>query len=318
MTEWSPEGFQRVAEETYVIPDCELAPHDMALTDNYVFFHINSFELDRTAFVSGLKGPAESLSMNGRKSVRGYVMPRPTAKKQNPEMEPFEVEIPASFSIHFSHAYEDEVTGNLVMVFSGWPPSDTEDYLGAWGGFAPHFNEIPQTFLWRLEIDPKTKKTVDLSIAPGSANVCAEHCVVHPNFKTKKAQHVYAVASNVHGDSSAPCGYSHHQVETAKTQQMNPGERNTDIDCYFFGTRYTAGEPLVVPKHNGNPDNEKEAFLIGMVRDSVQDRSFVAVFDLERPLKEGPVSKLWLKSSIPHGLHGCFDPGSDARTSHFA
>lgn len=52
--------------------------------------------------------------------------------------------------------------------------------------------------------------------------------------------------------------------------------------------------------------NEEAAYLLGMIQDSVKDRSGVAVFDLERDLKEGPVATLWLKSSIPHGLHGCF------------
>ena len=315
ITEWSPDGFAKVGEATYNIPGCELAPHDMAVTDHYVFFVVNALTMDQAGFVTGLKGPAASLDMDGRANVKGFALPRPT--QDNNKMERFEVDIPASFSIHFSHAYEDEKTGNLVTVFSGWPPSDSKDFLGAWGGFVPVFSGVPQTYLWRLEVDPHSRTTVDLSVAPGSQNVCAEHCVVHPHFKTKRASYVYAVASNLVGDSSAPCGYSRHAVETGRTTPLKEGQRNQDIDCYFFGTRFFAGEPLVVPKTGANPNKELDAYLLGMVYDSVQRRSFVAIFDLAKPLRDGPTTKLWLKSAVPHDLHGCFDPASDTRTSYF-
>ena len=325
VTEWSPDGFEKIAERVYSIPGCELAPHDFAMTENYVFFIVNALSMQMVPFLSGIKGPAASLSMDGRAGVVGFGFPRPTASS---DKKPFQTDIPASFSIHFSHGYEDETTGNFVSYFSGWPPSDSKDFLGAWGGFVPTYNKIPPTFLWRLEVDPKQGKTVDLSIAPGSTNVNAEHCVVHPNFQTKPARFVYAVTSNVIGDSSPPCGYSRHVVEPLKkdvdgtgtidnTVHLKPSERNESIDCYFFGSRFFCGEPLVVPKTNGNKEEETEAYLLGLVFDAVRDRSFLAVFDLERPLSEGPVCKMWLKSGVPHGLHGCFDPQSDTRTSHF-
>ena len=80
-------------------------------------------------FMTGMKGPAASLEMDGRSNVQVHVFPRPSAKNQ---FEPYVVEVPPCFSIHFSHAYEDEDTGNLVSFFSGWPPSDEKDFLGAW------------------------------------------------------------------------------------------------------------------------------------------------------------------------------------------
>jgi len=100
----------------------------------------------------------------------------------------------------------------------------------------------------------------------------------------------------------------------AKSKNLKPGERNTNVDTYFFGTRYFAGEALVVPKANSDIKDEMQAYLLGMVQDCVKDKSFVAVFDLERPLKDGPICKLWLKSAVPHGLHGCFVPTDSVET----
>jgi all-trans-8'-apo-beta-carotenal 15,15'-oxygenase len=316
VTEWSSSknGIIPVASRTVVLPNVALAPHDMVVTENYIVFLVNALSMNTLDFISGMKGPAASLKMDGRADVKAFIISRPTSDMS---VGPIEVQVPPCFCIHFSHGYEDEKSGNIVTFFSGWPPNDSKDFLGAWGGFAPEFSRIPQTFLWRLELDPVLGKTKSLSIAPGSSNVCAEHCVVHPNFLSKKANNVYAAVSNLVGDSSAPCGYSKHRVEDDYVRSLKPGERNDDIDCYFFGSRYFCGEPLVVPKEGADLDQEDEAYLLGIVCDAVAHRTFVSVFDLKLPLRNGPVANLWLKNHVPHGLHGCFDPNSDLNTSYF-
>jgi len=313
-TEWSPVDFSAIASKTFELPNCELAPHDMALTENCIMLKVNSLKMNQLDFLSGLKGPAASLAMDGRSNVTLHVFPRPTAKNQ---FEPYIVEVPACFSIHFSHAYEDEETGNIVAIFSGWPPSDSKDFLGAWGGFAPLFSVIPTTLIWKLEIDPVQKKCVHLGVAPGAANACAEHPLVHPNFSTKKAKNVYAVASNFVGDSTAPCGYCKLLVEDGDDSILPKGEKNEKIDAWWFGTRSFAGEPLIVPKYGSDLSNEDAAYLLGMVQDSVKDKSAIAIFDLEKDLKCGPVSVMWLKSSIPPGLHGCFAQDGNGSSSVF-
>mmetsp|Transcript_11221 Transcript_11221/g.24263 ORF Transcript_11221/g.24263 Transcript_11221/m.24263 type:complete len:718 (-) Transcript_11221:44-2197(-) len=328
-TEWSSDGFESVASNTFTVAGCELAPHDMVLTESCILLKVNSLSMERTPFLLGLKGPAASLKMDGRAPVKVFVFPRPTASTQ---FEPYSVEVPACFSIHFSHGYEDSDTGNIVSFFSGWPPSDSKEFLGAWGGFCPNFADIPTTYIWRLEIDPSTKSFVSLDVAPGASNVCAEHPLVNPNFATRKASYVYAVASNIVGDASAPCGYAKLCVENGSQESLSPGEANTSVDAYFFGSRYFCGEPIIVPKTtctadhlrantndnlDENDSSEKEAYLLGLVKDAIRDRSYLAIFDLERNLSEGPVCKLWLKTAIPHGLHGCFAEDETASRSVF-
>lgn len=92
---------------------------------------------------------------------------------------------------------------------------------------------------------------------------------------------------------------------------------NEDIDSYWFGTRYFVTEPLIVPKKGGNLENEDEAYLLGMVRDAAKRKNFLAIFDLERDLKKGPVAKVWLKSGMPHGIHGCFAQDGQGGSSVF-
>lgn len=311
-TEWD-KNFSALASKSFEMKGCELAPHDMAITENCIIVNINSLKMNQVPFLLGLKGPAASLAMDGRASITTWVFPRPTAANQ---FEPYWVETPPCFTIHFSHGYEDEITGNLISFFSGWPPSDSKDFLGAWGGFAPHFPQISPTYFWRMEIDPREKKCVSLGIAPGSANMCVEHMLVHPNFNIRKAQNVYGTTSNAVGDSTAPCGYAKLEVETGSPMVLQDGEFNNEVDAFWFGARYFASEPLIVPKSDGDPNKENEAYLLGVVRDAARKKDFLAIFDLELDLREGPVCRLYLKSGVPHGLHGCF-AAPDSKASIF-
>ena len=119
------------------------------------------------------------------------------------------------------------------------------------------------------------------------------------------------------GDSSASLGVVRLDVETGSTKKLQPGEYNTEIDAYWYGTRYFADEPLIAPKHGGDINNERDAYLIQLVKDAVEDKSFYAIFDLEKDLKGGPVCKVWLKHAVPRGLHGCFAPNGGGEPSYF-
>mmetsp|Transcript_37085 Transcript_37085/g.66802 ORF Transcript_37085/g.66802 Transcript_37085/m.66802 type:complete len:706 (+) Transcript_37085:100-2217(+) len=321
LTEYDSDGFRVVASETHVLEGVALSPHDCVVTENYVMLKINALKLDQLSFLSGAEGPAECLGMDGRAPVRAFVFPRPTlSQDKKKDFAPFEVnDIPACFSIHFSHGYEDEKTGNIVSYFSGWPPSDSSSFLGAWGGFCPDYDKIPPTYYWRIEIDPETERCVDLRVSPGAENMACEHPVVHPNFQTKDATYVYTQCGNAIGDASAPMGFAKLRLDGSAVVQPNlkAGETNDEPDVYWVGSRRFAGEPLVVPKRNGNLEREEDAYLLGLVYDAVRDQSSLVVFDLERELKEGPVCTIWLKTALPHGLHGCFAPDPSVQTSCF-
>ncbi len=119
-TEYDSDGFRTVASGTHRIEGVDLVPHDMVLTEHYILLKINSLRLNKLSFLSGAVGPAESLSMDGRAPVRVFAFPRPTLSGDDMmNFSPFAVDdIPACFSIHFSHGYEDPKTGNIITYFS--------------------------------------------------------------------------------------------------------------------------------------------------------------------------------------------------------
>merc|ERR1712028_74391 len=78
-----------------------------------------------------------------------------------------------------------------------------------------------------------------------------------------------------------------------------PGERNELVDAHWVGPRSFAGEPLVVPRANGDPDDEDDAFLLGMVQDAERNKSYLAIYDLRRKLAEGPVARVLVEVDGP-------------------
>ena len=333
--EGGSKGLHELFGKDYVFP-VDLAPHDFGMSENYAVFVFNALTMRPLNFMTGLKGPAECLDMDGRAKVQVAVVRRPGAGvgeggEDLVGEEPLFVEMDAAFAIHFSHAYEED--GKVIAHFSGWPPNDSESFLGAWGGTAPEFERIPPTFLWRLEVDLKEKKS-ELRVAKGSKDVCGEHLKVrdkvrseaipykttdgtivlthnsqvHPEFQTKKCTNLFVVSSNLIGDSSPPCGYSRLMIE-------DDGADERDVESYWWGTRFFCGEPIIAPKA-GEVRGEDDGYLLGMVHDAEKDGAFLAVFDLARELSEGPVCEIECPFAIPHGLHGSWG-GEGEESSSF-
>lgn len=302
--EGGSEGLKEKFGKDYIFP-VDLAPHDFGMSENYAIFVFNALTMQPLNFMTGLKGPAECLDMDGRAKVKVAVVRRPGAEVDDVVGEmPLIIEMDAAFAIHFSHAYEED--GKIIAHFSGWPPNDSESFLGAWGGIAPEFEKIPPTFLWRLEVDLMEKKS-KLRVAKGSKNVCGEHLKVHPNFQTKKCEDLFVVSSNLIGDSSPPCGYSRLKIEDDKADEK-------EVESFWWGTRFFCGEPVIAPKA-GEVQGEMDGYLLGIVHDAEQDVAFLAVFDLARKLNEGPVCEIECPFAIPHGLHGSWT--EEGKTSSY-
>ena len=51
VTEWSSDKFAKVASRTITLPNVELAPHDMVLTENLIFLKVNAISMNPLAFL---------------------------------------------------------------------------------------------------------------------------------------------------------------------------------------------------------------------------------------------------------------------------
>ncbi len=94
--------------------------------------------------------------------------------------------------------------------------------------------------------------------------------------------------------------------------QLNRGDR-FELAAYRLSTAnlrvwpcpkgHQPSEPIFVPRR----DAPREGWLLSLVADSQQQRSYLAILETER-LEDGPVAQIWFDQQIPMTFHGCWVP----------
>jgi carotenoid cleavage dioxygenase-like enzyme len=111
--------------------------------------------------------------------------------------------------------------------------------------------------------------------------------------QARPSRHLFLVACNDAGISSAPQGYMHYDTASGR------------VSTWYAGPRQFVCEAILVPKRReGGEGGELDAYLIGLVHDTEGvkgPRTSLCVFDAAA-LEKGPVCRLWLHR-LPWGLH---------------
>ena len=114
-------------------------------------------------------------------------------------------------------------------------------------------------------------------------------------------RYVYMSYCNPEGSGSPPIGWMRWDRQT--------GEERTWLappNCF-------CEEVVVIPKLRGGEaaaadEDAADAWVAAMMFDADKGASCLCVLDAAR-IDAGPVAKLWLTHHVPHGLHGCWEPG---------
>lgn len=271
---------------TYTMPGAVVNPHDFALTQTYYVFFENRLEFDLLPFLLGMRSPAECLRLLSDRPTRVHLIPRPHGPQAG--QPPLVLATGEWFSIHQALAC-DRPDGSVEVYSTGWPAAGLAGgFLTSWGGYAPDFDAIAPTFLWKTTIHPPTK-IVAHQVVPGAEHCCTDHPHSNPNFETQAARYLYMTYSNAIGESSPPVGYM--------KLDLTSGERQVWVaDLHSF-----TEEPVFVPKSGAI--HEDEGWLLGIVYDHQRGRSSLVVLDALN-IATGPICRLWFKHHLVHGLHG--------------
>ena len=300
--EWDQQSGEAI-HRTPVELKAAIAPHDFALTDDWYIFAHNAMELELAGFVSGRKGPVDCLVTTGGE-VLLQLVGRPDGAAAGEQHlvhtgDPY-------FNIHHATAFDDSAAADgdgaraLRLFTAGWPRVGKGPFLGDWGGDVPSYDDgkIAATRLFESTITLRRDGAHTVEKVAVAGGACIDHPHVDPRYDgTPSCRYVHMSLCNTPGESgSPPIGYLRYDLREGESVR-------------WWAPHGTFCEELVViPKEGGGGgDDEADAWLAGMMYDSTRGRSCLGIFDAAA-LEDGPVCRLWLKTPVPHGLHGCFSP----------
>lgn len=279
-----------------------VAPHDFALTDNWYIYVLNAMELKLAPFILGLTGPVGALCTTGQ-GVKLRLVPRPDGNAAGRRPLTVTTNDPY-FAIHHATAFEEAaVSPNaapmLRLITAAWPRVGEGPFLGDWGGDVPMYDDgkINPTKLLQTTIRLfEDGASVERSTPMGA---CIDHPHVDPRFDGDAAvRYVYMSYCNEEGDSgSPPIGWARWDRQT--------GEK----EVWLAPPNHFCEEVVVIPRPGKEEATQDEAdcWVAAMMFNADAGKSCLCILDGDN-FAAGPVAQLWLKSFIPHGLHGCYTP----------
>ncbi len=248
--------------------------HDFVITQRYAILLQNPMALDPLPFIFGFKGAAECLNFAQGQPTRILLIPHDGSPMLTLETDPF-------FVFHHVNAYDD---GQKIML-------DTvryEDYLKAEEDRdfrETDFSNIPPGRLWRITIDPVTKKVVSQQ---RGLRAC-EFPQINPNYVGQAHRYVYM------GSANAPEANGPLQA-LWKVDLITGSEQ-----WYSFAPMGFVGEPLFIPRPGAT--SEDDGWVMVWVYQADEHRTDITIFDAQT-IEHGPIAKLVLPHPVPFGLHG--------------
>eukprot|EP00898_Chlorokybus_atmophyticus_P000238 jgi/Chlat1/1214/Chrsp115S00745 len=256
--------------------------HDFCFTENYYLLYQAPVRYDPLPFVFGLKGPAECLKFLPNRPCKVHLIPRPDGKYK--DKAPMVIDAGSCFVFHHANAFEQEdgtiIVDSIVLpTLNDFGMIASSDYLDI------DWATVPENRLWRHRIDVNKKEV--------TARQMSKRIVEFPTINGaafgKKHRYIYCGASR-HPTRNQPFGtWVKFDVDTGATSEFSLGR------SHFFQ------EPEFVSR--ANPTSEDDGWLMGLVYDSIEDRTDLVILDA-KDMEAGPVATCHLKHHVPYGLHG--------------
>jgi 9-cis-epoxycarotenoid dioxygenase len=252
--------------------------HDFAITENFVVVpdHQVVFKLQEM-----LRG-GSPVVLDKEKTSRFGVLPKHAADAS----EMVWVDVPDCFCFHLWNAWEDEATGEVVVIGSCMTPADSI------------FNESDErleSVLTEIRLDTRTGRSTRRAVLPPSQQVNLEVGMVNRNLLGRRARYAYLAVAEPWPKVS---GFAKVDLETGELTKFEYGEGR-------FG-----GEPCFVPMDPAaaHPRGEDDGYVLTFVHDERAGTSELLVVNAADMRLEATVQ---LPSRVPFGFHGTFITGNE-------
>ncbi len=196
-------------------------------------------------------------------------------------------ELPACYVYHYANAFEDGKALVIDAIRYDRVPLMGDDETTR----AEFFGQTNTGHLTRLRLDLATGKT---EVTPLNTDRFAEFPVIDARVTGEKYEHLFAAAAS--GTNTNQAGIFDSQASYEFTRGKLRAEFH-DFPAGHFG-----GEPIFVATGKAS---ERKGYLLNLIFDSTQNRSYLAIFDAQKPDRK-PLCEIYLPHRVPYGFHGAW------------
>jgi len=253
--------------------------HDFAITPNYCIFLQNPVRFNPLPYLFGLCGAGECVNFQPNEPTRAIVIPRDPQRRPDKKV----IELESGFVFHHVNAFEkgDEICLDSIC-YESLPGVDPQANFRD-----TDFTVLEPGQLWRFNLNLTTGEVKRRMVE----SRCCEFPTIHPDRMGRSYRYLYVGAAH-QAEGNAP-------LQGVLKVDLETGDRQ----FWSAAPRGFAGEPLFVPRPDGN--SEDDGWVLMLVYNSETHQSDVVILD-GRDVNKGPVARLHLKHHIPYGLHGTF------------
>ncbi|XP_062188591.1 9-cis-epoxycarotenoid dioxygenase NCED4, chloroplastic-like [Phragmites australis] len=260
----------RKSPDVNIPVDAPTMIHDFAVTENHAIIPDQQIVFKLQEMVLG----GSPVVYDKNKTARFGVLP----KRATDTSELRWVEVPDCFCFHLWNAWEDEATGEIVVIGSCMTPPDAV--------FNESSEESFRSVLSEIRLDPSTGTSRRWPILRESDQVNLEAGMVNRQLLGKKTRYAYLAIAEPWPKVS---GFAKVDLEAGT------------VEKFIYGEGRYGGEPCFVPRPDGS--TEDDGYVLCYVHDEEVGGSEMLIVNAGDMREEAAVK---LPGRVPYGFHGTF------------
>jgi all-trans-8'-apo-beta-carotenal 15,15'-oxygenase len=272
--------------------------NDFAATENYaVFVQPNVVVANPIKFLTN-KDPGSVLRAEGGPAIL-HLIPRIGSAKPAKSFQ-IPVDRLSEANLQFCNAYEDVNDSVIVDAIRSDPTSvtGTDAVSWPWGGSLESYRAVASAkSLWRYTISTHTGVISKRLLYDG-------HCffgVVNQSFSTRQHKYIYMNIGGTGTKAAPPQGIAKVDCESGQRTQLWMPE------SYEF-----CGEPMYAPRQNSSNPEEDSGYILSVLFNGKKGESEIVLLEASN-VSKGPIARIPLGISVPHGYFGCFTAAEEAK-----
>ncbi|KAJ1287785.1 hypothetical protein BS78_02G037300 [Paspalum vaginatum] len=274
----------RKSRDVEIPVDAPTMMHDFAVTENHAIIPDQQivFKLQEM-----LLGGGSPVVYDRNKTARFGVLPKRATDASRLRW----VEVPDCFCFHLWNAWEDDATGEIVVLGSCMTPADavfneSQDQDDGAEAFRSVLSEI--------RLDPRTGTSRRRAILSDADQVNLEAGMVNRQLLGRKTRYAYLAIAEPWPKVS---GFAKVDLEAGT------------VEKFIYGEGRYGGEPCFVPRPDaGAGAAEDDGYVLCYVHDEQRGKSEMLIVNAADMRAEAAVK---LPGRVPYGLHGTFIGGEE-------